>query len=420
MIILSIFVVFAMSFEKTDVCNKILIDKFFRGIVADNLAEEISIVEEAGCVSQTYSQMRSCLIFWIEKNPKKACDLFEQYVKKNNRFVIKATLYEYYLNPEFKKLIDKMKTAAKDDVSYEEVREISSLLFDANFASEGGVVVGDISNSSKQSSGKEIDYYSVNHKALDDEVLMVKMAWEYLSKYKIKDLGDIIKKTDRYYLMFTNYASVLRNVKGVDEKNIKRLFSTISDLRRYLILKSLVVKLRLNENSFMKKTEFIEIYKSLENDTYLLSLSTKSYRDFVKDVFDLWGKIDEMSNLVSFVNERDEILSFFDFKYSCFMDYIFQFLAKQLLHLRFYSDVEKKINTIKDYFSKEDFANSYFDKYATMRSEFRKISEKLIYVSFSHRKIQYLFWDNLLPFDFYFRKENGYYFGIKVKEEGLF
>ncbi len=418
MILLFIYLLTFMTFGKDDVCNKMLRDKFFRGIVADNLAQDISVIKETECPSNTYSELRSCLILWIENNLDKACSLFKKHVESSGGFVVNTTIYEYYINPRFKEFIDKMEDAAKGSMSSEEMRKLSSLLFDANYGNEENIGV-EINERRAEVSDSKIDYYSLNRKALSDEIRTINAVWEHLSNYRVRDLGGIIRKTDDYYFRFTNYASVLRNLKGVDDKNLEKIISAVMETRRYLILKSILVKLRLNEDNFMARSEFSGIYNTIESEIYNLSLSTKTYGDFVREVFELWKKIDEMVAVISFLNKREEIINFSGFRYSCLMDYLFQLIGKNLLNLKFYRDMQSRIDELKNFFSKKIHTDLISDKYTSMYDSYKKLSQQFLIISTNHRRSQYLFWDNLLPFDLYFHKER-LYFGIKIKEENLF
>ncbi|MCX7905183.1 MAG: hypothetical protein N2446_00595 [Elusimicrobiales bacterium] len=412
-------VVFSVfSFTVDDIKQKIMIDKFFRGIVADNLAEDEKFVFEISCQHNTYSEMRLCIMEWIKLNPHKASELFVDKVRNIGGFNVSYTVYEYYLNPYVKRLIDKMTEAAEGNLKQETMRELSSLLFDTDWK-EGDYSFELLSNNNDSFSVEKFNfynYYKLNKKAIYDEIAAINNVYSVLSGYKVEDILGIIKKCDDYYVFFSNYISTIKNLKIIDNYHLSKLNEVLLNMKRKLILKSIAIRIRMLEQKNCKEL-FSKILFRLE---YLNKADLK-FPDFIKEAQHLWSDIENTSRILDFINENKKISQRLNRYYSCLIDYIFFVLESKILKLKFHEKIEYDLLELRNYFnsiqSKLNIENlsSYEDKRIIAENLILKIEKN----SKINRKIQYIVWDNLLPFDVYF-KNNSIYFGIKIVEEKLF
>lgn len=405
------------STEADDIYSRVLTDKFFRGIVADNLAEDTSFVSEIGCVRNTYSEMRVCIIDWIEKNPKKASKLFSKKIKAEGGFKINSVLYEYYINPVFKEIIDKMQDAAQKDMSIESMRSISSFLFDFNSEySNLNVFLPHEENLSYGSKQDLSSYFRINQELLRDEVSKIDSIFYSLSNYKVKDLKDIIKKADEYHKSFSEYFSVIKNVKLLDKDNVERMFKKLEYMKKMIILKVLVIRLRVAESEIKNPDD--KIFSKVVKDIVDLSESDLSLNSFVGRATKIWHEIDNVSKVFNFIRRNREVSLMLDFRYSCFLDFLFNFLDSYIVKGS-YEKYRKEIVELRNYFLNVSVGESDLTNYLYNYDRSMNIINLNFKNSKKNRLIQFIIWDGFLPYDIYWLDKKKY-FGFKVIEEGLF
>ncbi|MCX7641800.1 MAG: hypothetical protein N2Z20_04115 [Elusimicrobiales bacterium] len=415
---LFIFIFSAFSLTIDEIQQKIIQDKFFRGIVADNLAENKEFVVEISCQRGTYSDMRLCIMEWIKENPQKASELFANKIKDTGGFKISSTIYEDYLNPYVKQIIDKMTEAARGNLNQESMRELSSLLFDANLEKYDFTV--ETSNSIEKMYNENFtssNYYKINKKAISDEISAINNVYSILSGYKVKDILGIIKNCDEYYIYFSNYISTIKNVTMIDNYHLNKLNEILFNMKKKLILKSIVIRIRMEEQQNYKEV-FSKVLSRLE---YLNNVNL-NFSDFIKEAHYLWSEIENLSRILNFISENEKIYQKLNRYYSCLIDYIFFILESKVLKLKFHKKVELDLLELKNYFNSISFNllnTGSISVYENKRIVAINLILEIIKVSKINRKIQYILWESLLPFDIYFRNKK-IYFGIKIAEEKLF
>ena len=403
---------FAFSLNQDEVYHKILTDKFFRGIVADNLCENREFIARISCYANTYSQMRSCVMRWIEENPLEASKMFRKELDAKGEFKVSFLRYEYYLNPYVKDLIDKMEEAARSNISVERIRDLSSYLFDANFIS-----YKKISNASKDMPREREDlmdqnlhYLRINRKAVSDEISAINNAASILSNYNVEDLYGLIKNSDEYMAKAMPYILTVKNLKMITPQEFDKFVETLYSVKKRLILKGLVIQLRMVENELSgeQRKVFLDGILSLAYGNY-------EFSDFLSRASRIWKDMETYYNTLLIISTTKEISNKLSLSYSCLLDYLIYLIHKYFLNVRFYNQIEEKILKVKNYLSTLDISKKD-EIHREIYSMLGDINEKNLRVSRFHRFIQYLIWDNIIPFDV-FSISGKRFVGIKVQYE---
>lgn len=419
--ILIIYIAFLVfSLTQDEVYQKILTDKFFRGVVADNLGENKEFVIKIACQRDTYSQMRACIIEWIENNPQEASKMFNNEVETKGGFKISSIRYEYYLNPYVKDLIDKMEKAAKGYGGIETMRELSSFMFEANFNDYENVIENPENEKTEYNNTDMIydtNYYKLNKRAILNEISVINTVANKLSGYNVNDLGGIINDCDKYLSQVSSYLLTIKNLSVITLEQFKKLTDVLTSIKKKLILKNLVIHLRLIEDKL--DPDFV---KNISKALLDLSRDKYSFSEFVKKASQIWKDMESNLNDIHFIAESRTLSYIIDLYYSCFFDYLIYLIHKYILPINFYRDIEKDVADLKKYFA---YVNTdiikdpakfliYQEKYNKAMSIFEKNSK----VSRFHRFIQYIIWDNIIPYDIFFIN-NKRYFGIKLSQDIL-
>ncbi len=408
---------FCESFE--DVYNRIITDKFFRGVVADNIIENDKYKDVVEGNFYTYSELRARVMIWIEEDPKEAAKRFLEIVDKKGEYGVRYQIYDYKINPKLKELIDKMEFASKNDIKDEKIRDYASLLFEGFKENDSqGVEINKSSKKQDYSKTLSYNYVNINADNLYKEAERVNKAYDYLKNIKIEDIGGIIEKTDAKYKEFLEHVSVLKGSKRISLEQGERLKKVLDEVLRFLTLKALLVKY-----SNIKDLAYIPKYKvsiaKIKSDleSYYLLKSDNFNRDF----FNLYSFMDNLERESVFINKVKEIKTALSYDiYSCFLDYLVKSLSPIFFPDSKYSDYKKKKKELCEYFSKfyENLINSHNETDYYEDAE-EKIKDALEIVDlenragYKNRKLQFLFCDNLLPWDLYWDK-NGKYFGLKI------
>lgn len=106
------------KFSLDEIKNKILINLFFRGEVADGFIDAKLYEEILGDVSgKAYSEVREALIAWIYDNPDKAAEMYSNIYGRKFKKSLKTIKYNSLkgkINPHFLQLIKSVNASAKD------------------------------------------------------------------------------------------------------------------------------------------------------------------------------------------------------------------------------------------------------------------------------------------------------------------
>ncbi|MBP7796521.1 MAG: hypothetical protein KA059_07095 [Elusimicrobiales bacterium] len=431
--LLFIFLSLFLSCETTDeIYNKILTDKFFRGIVADNLIEnkkyaDIGEIKEF----ETYSELRGYVISLVEKNPKKAAELFSGVVKETGGYKIVSENYEYEINPVFKLLIDQMKRASSDNsIGDESRRVLSSTLFEGVWKKPDG----DLSITSNNT---EINDYRVTpeYNSLDlnvnkllSEKRNIDSIWNYLNEYSVRDINDILKNTQSAYLKFSKYVSSISGMKKINPEQSKSLISIINEVSKYLKLKVLVIRYRELEERIMA-LKSIRLKNSL-SDLYnrMIDLSSKNNStEFDREFMSLFSDMDTIASETTVLNNVYDLKNNLERYYpSCFYDWLVYKInyyiypsKKFLVMMSQKKDILLLLNKIISGYEKNGFdhinSNLLITEKKSLDDAF-KLIEDMNEIKNKNRKIQYYFFDNLIPYDIY-TKNGKRYFGLKYAEE---
>ncbi|HOJ85680.1 MAG TPA: hypothetical protein PK103_05595 [Elusimicrobiales bacterium] len=408
---------FCESFE--DVYNRIITDKFFRGVVADNIIENDKYKDVVEGNFYTYSELRARVMNWIEEDPKEAAKRFLEIVDKKGEYGVRYQIYDYKINPKLKELIDKMEFASKNDIKDEKIRDYASLLFEG-FKENDSQGVEIKKSSKKQDYSKTLSYNYVNINAdnLYKEAERVNKAYDYLKNIKIEDIGGIIEKTDWKHKEFLEYVSVLKGSRRISLEQGERLKKILDEVSRFLSLKALLVKYsNIKDLSDIPKYKVSIAKIKSDLESYYLLKSDNFNRDFLN----LYSFMDNIERESVFINKIKEIKTALSYDiYSCFLDYLVKSLSSIFSPGSKYSDYKKKKKKLYEYFSKfyENLVNShnetnYYEDAEEKIKEALKIVELENGAGYKNRKLQFLFCDNLLPWDLYWDKK-GKYFGLKI------
>lgn len=411
---------YTFSLTQDQIYQKILSDKFFRGIVADNLCEDKEFVSKISCVSPTYSEMRACVIRWIEENPEEASKIFKGRVEEQGGFKIQSVIYEYYLNPYVKDLIDKMEDAAKGYRQAEVMRELASYLFEANFNDHKGVVETPNfdKNNEEGFQNNEIQYYKLNKKAFLDEVALINKVAGVLSDYNVKDLKGIVKSSDEYISKAMAYLLTLKNLTMITPQEFRKLTDTLANIKKRLILKAIIIHLRMVERDINRELTEEKVLNGIIN----LAYSNYELSDFVEKSSQIWREIEQIYTAGRFLSESRALAKRIRLYYSCFLDYLISLIHRYLIPVSFYKTLDDELERLKIYFSNIE-ANTLSDspRFLEYKNNYNKLLrtyEKNSQTGRFHRIVQYIIWDNLIPFDIFFTADKRY-FGLKLSYEIL-
>ena len=386
------------SQSESEIYNRILTDKFFRGVVADNIIENKKYEDMVSGQFYTYSQLRAAVMDWIEKNPKEAAKRFSDILSNKGGYSVSFNVYDYKLNPKLKNLIDKMEDASKKNISDENIRAYASILFDGY--KENPDYQLDIKPYKNGLTGQQMkyDYVNLNLEKLYDEVERIDNAYDYLKKFDVKDMEGIIKMSDLKYLEFSKYAISLKGNKRINYEQGEKIKSLLRDVSVMLSLRALLIKYRgIEFNSFVR---YSKVIKNFEAGIKKLFLNNDE--NFSGNFLKIYSKITELEKEISFLNELQNIYnSLLEKSYSCFLDYI----IRKLDYSNKYFKIKQRKKELASYFSKilSHNLNEIDSGDAEIMDE--KIKESMEIISLEnnikarHRKIQFLFLDNLFPWD---------------------
>lgn len=406
---------FCESFD--DVYNRIITDKFFRGVVADNIIENDKYKDVVVGNFYTYSELRAYVMNWIEEDPKEAAKRFLEIVDKKGEYGVKYQIYDYKINPKLKELIDKMEFAAKKDMKEEKARDYASLLFEGFKEKESeGVEINKSYKKQDYSKTLSYNYVNINADNLYKESERLNKAYDYLKNIKVEDIDGIIEKTDEKYKEFLKYLSVLKGNKRITFEQGEKLKKILDEVSRFLSLKALSAKYSniKNLSDIPKFKISMEKIKSDLESYYLLNSD-----NFNRDFLNLYSFMDNLERESVFINKIKEIKTALSYDvYSCFLDYLVKSASPIYFPGSKYSDYKKKKKELYEYFSKfyENLSSnneSYYEDADEKIKEALKIIDLENRVSYKNRKLQFLFLDNFLPWDLYWDK-NRKYFGLKI------
>lgn len=422
-----------LNCETTDeIYNKILTDKFFRGIVADNLIEnkkyaDIGEIKEF----ETYSELRGYVISLVEKNPKKAAELFSRVVKETGGYKIVSENYEYEINPVFKSLIDQMKRASSDNsIGDESRRVLSSTLFEGVWKRPEGELSITSNNNEKNHYRVTPEYNSlnINVNKLLSEKRNIDNIWNYLNEYSVKDINDILKNTQSAYLKFSKYVSGISGMKKINIEQSESLISIINEVSKYLKLKVLVIRYReLEEKMLGLKSNRL---KNSLSDLYnrMIALSSKNNNtEFDKEFMSLFSDMDIIASQTAFLKSLYDLKNNLEeYTPSCFYDWLVYKINYYVHPTRKFSvmmnqkkDILLLLNKIILEYEKNGFTYIYDNLLITEKKSLddaSRLIEDINEIKNKNRKIQYYFFDNLIPYDIYI-KNGKRYFGLKYAEE---
>lgn len=400
--------------REDEIYNKIITDKFFRGIVADNIIENKDYASVVNGEFYTYSQLRTAVMEWIEKNPREASKRFSDIVSKKGSYSINYLVYEYKINPRLQTLIDKMSVAAKSTVKEETAREYSSMLFD-------GVVENvfnqplKMSDNNNHSNSPDISYsyLEVNLNNMNREIERINSAYNYLKDFDVKDLEDIIESCDRKYIEFLGYVSSIKGNKKISGTGWERIKNIFNEMKYLLVLRSLVIKYRMVEGISYDKNLKEYLLKQIKPEiTSLYALRKENiYKDFLR-IYNVLNEIEKKAVFMERIKEISEVL--LEDRYSCIFDYIAKNL---LLKSNAYEMIKNKRKELGNFFlllykKIENNENYNEDDVIKKMEEAYKAIRIYNEISLNHRKIQYLFLDNIIFWDLYYYNKK-IYFDIK-------
>lgn len=394
-----------------DTYNKIMTDKFFRGIVADNIIEQKKYYDLIDGNFSSYASLKEQLILWIEKNPKKAAELFNNIVNETGYYTVLNIIYEYKINPKFKEFIDKMESAGKDNsLSDEKRRVFSSFIFDANSDNNDSIA---IDFDSLKSDKKSIiyNYMNVNIPKLLSEVKAIDGVNSYLSQYRVDDLNNIISIADLKYKKFSEFIASIKGLAKITENQSKMLLQQIADVKKFLLLKFIVIKYR-NLNKIIDLADekrFVDFSSSMENKISKLSKEYFDLKYFNKIFLEYYSSIEEVEKEAIFIANLKEIRTKVAKRYfSCLYDFIVHIIHLYIYpvknYLKLANDIKESSNKIDEFLKK--YKTSYdsitdndineVEKYISIAKDcIKKIDD----IKSTNRKIQYLFFDNIIPYE---------------------
>ncbi len=406
--ILFIFLNLCFSQGKEEVYNRILTDKFFRGVVADNIIESKKYDDIISGSFATYSELRYEILKWVEENPGKAAERFIEISKEKGGYTVSFKLYDYVINPKFKELIDKMEYAAKDSsFDIEKARSYSSYLFDAIYKTDLNIKEGAGLNL-ENSSPKNItyDYLKLNSSRLSDEVEKINKVYEYLKEFNIDDINGIVFQSDIKFKEFYSYVMSLKGNKGVTSLQAEKLISLFKDISKLLYIRAVIVRFRLIEKSIIENGLDFNL-ESIKSKIIMLYQEDEGFNENFMSIFSTLDRLEDEVLITSRINSLKRRIQNIDF--SCFFDYISYIIATKFLKMKKYDELyNKKIDINFDFTKDEDIKN--FEKEFENYIEILKKRER---IAKTNRFIQYIFWDNFLPFDIFYHK-NSKYFGLKL------
>jgi len=399
---------FIWGMSEDEVYNKILTDKFFRGIVADNIIENKKYLDVVNGDFYTYSQLRYAVMLWIEENPHEAAKRFSEIVSSKGSYDIQFKVYEYRINPKFKELIDKLEEAAKrDDMSIEERRIFSSLIFEGAARSQGYTVnIDNAKNSNSYQTFKDrilnYNYVNLNNNLLKEVLNDVDFIYKYLKVFNVKDIAEIIKRCDEKYLEFQKLVSSIKGLEKISEKDGEKLKELFSEIKNLLVLKFLVIKYRNIENKKnIVDKRYDEILNSIEKELEKLSNDTNVLAKFEK-IYNVMNQIDLEFDFFNRINYYLKELE--NKKYSCFLDYLIRktdFTSKY----KKINEKKKEIILYLSTFSKTNPSNMNDLEISIFQEKIKEAQSIIDFensVMLKHRKIQFIFFDNILPFEFFY------------------
>lgn len=394
-----------------DTYNKIITDKFFRGIVADNIIEQKKYYDLVDGNFSSYASLREQLILWIEKNPKKAAELFNNIVNERGYYTLSSLRYEYKINPKFKEFIDKMEVSGKDNnISDEKRRIFSSFIFDANSDNSESIAI-DFDSLKSNKKSVVYNHMNINIPKLFEEVKAIDGVNSYLSGYRVDDLNNIISITDLKYKKFSEFIASIKGLSKITETQSKILLERITDIKKFLLLKLIVIKYR-NLNKIIDLADekrFTDFSLLMEKKIAQLSQGCFDFRDFNKIFLEYYDSIEEIEKEAIFIANLKEIRSKVARRYfSCIYDFIVHIIHLYMYPVKNYS---KLISDIKESSYKiDEFLVKYKTSYDSITNDDINEVEKYISlakncirliddIKFTNRKIQYLFFDNIIPYE---------------------
>jgi len=404
---------FANSMSVDEIYNRILTDKFFRGGVADNIIENKKHLDVVSGQFYTYSELRYAVIRWIEENPKEASKRFSEILLDKGEYNVEFKVYEYKINPRFKELIDRMSDAANKDIMSDEERRIfSSIMFEGKTNSNRYYVdLQEESSKDFENSSISYNYVDLNVDVFSKVSKEVDFVYNYLKNFDIKDIGDIIKRCDSKYIEFQENVSLVKGNRRISPSEGERLERVFSELKNLLILRFLVVKYRnLQSQKPVLYQKYERILNYIEKEIENLSRRADNYEGF-KELYTVIKEVD--TEFKFFKNIENIYKKLDDETYSCFLDYIIRkidFTSK-------YKKIHNKKVELISYFSKILYANfkEFNDEKIIHLSNKIKEAEEIIdlenKIKLKHRKIQFIFFDNILCWELIYNP--GLKFAIK-------
>ncbi|MEF3280632.1 MAG: hypothetical protein K6357_06675 [Elusimicrobiota bacterium] len=413
MIFLLFFLISLFSQTSEDIYNRILTDKFFRGIVADNIIEQKKYEGIVTNNFDTYAQLREYVILWIEKNPKKAAELFSEIIKETGEYSVKTMRYEYRIHPKFKELIDKMEFASKEEgLNEESKRFLSSLMFEGEKGDREYSPI-DLSHLSDKSSEKDIvyNYMNINSEKFIEEIRKIDIINEELKKYEVDDLYDIILLSKKKYRDFSVFVSSIKGNKKITEEQAKKLKEKFYEVSKYLALKALVIKYRMAEkivNKISLNLKIIDLLHIAAGEIEKLTFLQTTNKDFNRLFFLIYKSIDNIEKESTFIENILEISRFMGRRdFSCFYDFLVHILHKYIYKTNEYNKILLKMSefnkTLNEFVIKylKDPQNIKDEDIVTIESQIKEskiIMEKVSEIKSRNRKVQYLFLDNFIPY----------------------
>ncbi|MCG2725381.1 MAG: hypothetical protein L6420_03820 [Elusimicrobia bacterium] len=468
------------SFSSDEIKNKILIDLFFKGEVADgfidaNLYEEI--LGDSG--KKTYSEAREALIIWINDNPDRAAKMyFDIYGRKSDQKTIKFKYRNMSgrLNPHFLQLIKNLNDSAKnflldnESLSMAGRRLFEGLIVKPDYANvdlpsfapreEGGYARD--AEEERKGRGDFADF-KLNHNLLEKEIKTLSL-WistlknnvekkiyqeKFSAEYDSERIRALYAKTFKQYKTFIVQASLLKGRENITDKESSELEKERLLLRKSLIALQLLMEYgRLNSQTkiFSEKyqdfaflgfdsektlREILQLLDKIEQDgigSRELNLRAAAVYSLAKNSF---LKNDFYLGLIAFKKSADDI------RFSCVYDFLIFTYLKTLKPLPDYvgirnqlqrdcDKIEKLLFKIKNGEEDEIFALMLQDKNSGNAEEIidtlKRMAEalkRLAEFSAANKKIQWIFWDVVFnPFKIYTDKDGKMKVKINLFIEG--
>lgn len=425
-----------MSFAYIE--NKILINQFFKGEVADKIIEENLAGKILGFSGENFhAEVREALIVWIGKNPNEAAKIYFNIRGHKAKFKpvkIKYIENSWTIKPSFLKLIKDLSASAADfSLTDEGLSRAGNRLFEGLLFNPEYADLNFPSFSPQEENEQAFDFadFKLNCALLAKESanLAAKIAiikktinQNNLEKYNAGVINDLYFKAFNVYKDFIVRASSLKGRKRIMAKESAALEKERYYLRKNLTVLGLFIegaKINLARKRFMDaypditflikdgivaEEKILKIAGEIEKSSMSLkNLSEKAGKAYVfgeryilKNNFYAW--------LIEFKSRADNI------KFSCAYDFfMFKYLkflnpASNYVRLRHQlktdcAKLEKQLFTIKSGGEDELFSSIFKDKngddvFAT--GAVKRISEgfkRLAEFSAVNKKIQRVFWD---------------------------